>query len=105
VGKKMEAEDAGATVQDRIHALVLAILRQNAITSELHSASRLVDVGLNSTDMVDLMLAIEAAFDFEIPPAEITRENFESIRTLELMTARQLSSAGADDRRSAPVSG
>jgi acyl carrier protein len=91
----MEAEDAGlgATVQDRIRALVMAILQENAITSEVHPESRLVDVGLNSTDMVNLMLGIEAEFDFEIPPAEITPENFQSIRTLELMIAGQLLSA------------
>lgn len=91
----MKAENAGreATVQDRIRKLVTAILQQNAITSELHPESRLVDVGLNSTDMVNLMLGIEAEFDFEIPPAEITPEIFQSIRTLELMIVGQLLSA------------
>ena len=68
----------------------MAILQQNAITSELRPDSRLVDVGLNSTDMVDLMLGIEAEFDFEIPPANITPENFQSIKTLQLMIAGQL---------------
>ena len=41
-------------------------------------------------DMVNLMLGVEAEFDFTIPQAEITPENFQSIRTLELMIVRQL---------------
>ena len=36
-------------------------------------------------DMVNLMLAVEAEFDFTIPQSEITPENFQSIETLERM--------------------
>lgn len=79
-----------ANVQDRILALVKAILEQNAITAEVQPESRLVDVGLTSMDMVNLMLGVEAEFDFTIPQAEITPENFQSVKTLELMIVRQL---------------
>ena len=41
-------------------------------------------------DMVNLMLGVEAEFDFTIPQSEITPENFQSIKTLELMIAGQL---------------
>jgi acyl carrier protein len=40
--------------------------------------------------MVNLMLEVEAEFDFTIPQAEITPENFRSIRTLERMIVSQL---------------
>ena len=80
----------GADVRDRILALVKAILKQNAIASDVTPESRLVDIGLTSMDMVNLMLGVEAEFDFTIPQAEITPENFQSIRTLELMIVRQL---------------
>jgi acyl carrier protein len=73
------------SVQNRILVLVKAILKQNAITSEVHSESLLVDVGLTSMDMVNLMLSIEAEFDFTIPQAEITPENFQSVTSLERM--------------------
>jgi acyl carrier protein len=73
------------TVQDRILVLVKVILKQNAIPSEVKPESLLVDVGLTSMDMVNLMLSIEAEFDFTIPQAEITPENFQSIKTLERM--------------------
>jgi acyl carrier protein len=78
------------SVQDRILALVKAILEQNSIASEVRPETRLVDAGLTSMDMVNLMLSVEAEFDFTIPQSEITPENFQSIKTLELMIAVQL---------------
>ena len=78
-----------ADVQDRVLALVKAILEQNAITTGIDSDSLLVDVGLTSMDMVNLMLGVEAEFDFTIPQSEITPENFQSIKTLQLMIVHQ----------------
>jgi acyl carrier protein len=84
-----------ANVQNRILGLVKAILEQNSIAAEIDSASRLVDVGLTSMDMVDLMLAVEAEFDLTIPQSEITPENFQSIKALELMIVNRLQSEKA----------
>ena len=84
----MQAFDAD--VRDRILDLVKSILRQNAILSEVQAESRLVDVGLTSMDMVNLMLSVEAEFDFTIPQSEITPENFQSVKTLENMIVSQL---------------
>jgi acyl carrier protein len=67
-------QDFNVTVQDRILALVKAILDQNAITAEVHPEQLLVDIGLTSMDMVNLMLGVEAEFDFTIPQAEIAGE-------------------------------
>ena len=78
------------SVQDRILALVKAILEQNSIASEVRPETRLVDAGLTSMDMVNLMLSVEAEFDFTIPQSEITPENFQSVKTLELMIVAQL---------------
>jgi len=86
---------AFANVQDRILALVNSILRQNAITADVQAESRLVDVGLTSMDMVNLMLSVEAEFDFTIPQDQITPENFQSVKTLELMIVHQLRSEQA----------
>ena len=79
-----------ADIRARVLALVEAILKQNSITVQVDPDSRLVDVGLTSMDMVNLMLGVEAEFDFTIPQSEITPENFQSIKTLELMIASQL---------------
>jgi acyl carrier protein len=84
-----------ANVQNRILGLVKAILEQNSIAAEIDSASRLVDVGLTSMDMVNLMLGVEAEFNLTIPQSEITPENFQSIKALELMIVNQLQSERA----------
>ncbi|HZE52354.1 MAG TPA: phosphopantetheine-binding protein [Bradyrhizobium sp.] len=84
-----------ADVQDRILALVQSILDQNAITAQLDPQSLLVDVGLTSMDMVNLMLGVESEFDFTIPQAEITPENFQSVQTLQRMIVNQLEPATA----------
>ena len=77
-------------VQNRILALVKTILQQNAMIAEIRPDSLLVDVGLTSMDMVNLMLGVEAEFDFTIPQDEITPENFQSIKTLQRMVLAQL---------------
>jgi len=79
-----------ANVGDRILTLVKAILEQNAIAADVQPESRLVDIGLTSMDMVNLMLGVEAEFDFTIPQDRITPENFQSVKTLEAMIVGQL---------------
>ena len=86
---------SNANVQDRILALVKAILKQNSIAAEVHPETRLVDIELTSMDMVNLMLGVEAEFDFTIPQSEITPENFQSVTALELMIVGQLQSERA----------
>ena len=78
-----------ADVQDRVLALVKGILEQNSILAEVDSDSLLVDVGLTSMDMVNLMLSVESEFDFTIPQSEITPENFQSVNTLQQMIINQ----------------
>jgi len=80
-------------VRSRIVTLVKSILEQNAMIVQVDPDTRLVDVGLTSMDMVNLMLGVEAEFDFTIPQSEITPENFLSVRTLESMIAGQLQAA------------
>jgi acyl carrier protein len=84
-----------ATIEKRIVSLVAAILERNSIVAEVTPSVRLVDIGLTSMDMVNLMLGVEAEFDFAIPQSEITPENFQSVETLQRMIAGQLGSARA----------
>jgi acyl carrier protein len=79
-----------SSVQNRVLSLVRSILEQNAVTADVHPEARLVDIGLNSMDMVALMLRVEAEFDFTIPQPQIKPENFQSVKTLELMILNQL---------------
>lgn len=82
-------------LRNRIIKLVKGILEQNSLTADVGPQTRLVDVGLTSMDMVNLMLGVEAEFDFTIPQSEITPENFQSVETLERMIATQLQLATA----------
>jgi len=84
---------AANDIQGRIVALVKSILEQNSITIEIAPDTKLVDAGLTSMDMVNLMLGVEAEFDFMIPQDEITPENFQSVETLERLVAGQLALA------------
>jgi acyl carrier protein len=80
------------SVQDRVLFVVRSVLKQNSIIADVHPESRLVDMGLDSMDMVALMLKVEAEFDLTLPQPEITPENFQSVKTLELMIRNQLGS-------------
>jgi acyl carrier protein len=86
----VEMQNFTASIQDRVLSVVRGVLKQNAITADVHPESRLVDIGLDSMDMVALMLKVEAEFDLTLPQPEITPENFQSVKTLELMILNQL---------------
>ena len=87
---KLKMQSFNANVEDRILVLVKSILEQNSIAAEVNTESRLVDIGLTSMDMVNLMLGVEAEFDFTIPQCQITPENFQSVKTLERMVVSQI---------------
>ena len=82
-------------LRNRITNLVKGILAQNSLSADVTPSTKLVDAGLTSMDMVNLMLGVEAEFDFTIPQTEITPENFQSVETLERMVATQLQPATA----------
>ena len=83
-------QDLAASIQDRVLSVVRNVLRENAIIADVHPESRLVDIGLDSMDMVALMLKVEAEFDLTLPQPEITPEDFQSVKTMELMILNQL---------------
>lgn len=93
MGQAMPSFDAD--IRDRIVILVQEILQQNSVSAEVAAETRLVDIGLTSMDMVNLMLGVEAEFDFTIPQDKITPENFQSVATLERMVAGELRAAQA----------
>ena len=87
-------QHVNVSVQDRVLFVVRSVLEQSSIKADIHPESRLVDIGLDSMDMVALMLKVEAEFDLTLPQPEITPENFQSVKTLEMMILNQLG-AGA----------
>jgi acyl carrier protein len=66
----------------RVEKLVLEILERNGIVRTTPLGDELVDIGLSSIDLVNLMLAVEAEFDITIPQSDLTAGNFRSISTV-----------------------
>lgn len=78
---------SGAHAQ-RLVALVKQILEKNGIDGPVPVTEQLSALGLSSLDMVNLMIAVEIAFDLTIPAAEITPANFRSIATIEALLVK-----------------
>ena len=64
---------------ERITAIACRMLVKRGNNTIPGSDQNLREAGLTSLDMVNLMLAIEAEFDFTIPQSDITPENFQSV--------------------------
>ena len=79
------ADGSHPSTRSRIGDVVGAMLAKRSIHTAAAPDQNLRDAGLTSLDMVNLMLAVEAEFDLEIPQAEMTPENFRSIETIETL--------------------
>jgi len=71
----------------RISGVVQAILARRSIQAPAAGSQDLREAGLTSLDLVNLMLAVEAEFDIEIPQADMTPDNFRSIDAIEALVA------------------
>jgi acyl carrier protein len=72
----------------QLTSLVADIAGRHDITRRIDVTDHLVDCGMTSMAMVDLMLAVEAHYDLTIPQAELTPSNFQSITSLVRMMQR-----------------
>lgn len=73
---------------DRIVTLVEQILIANHIDRAFANEDSLIEIGLTSIDMVNLMLSVEAEFDIMFPQADITPENFRSIASIDRLVTK-----------------
>lgn len=71
-----------------ISSIVARIAEQHQIGHQIAPHDHLVDSGMTSMAMVDLMLAVEAELDVTIPQREMTPTNFQTIETLAKMLRR-----------------
>lgn len=68
--------------------LVAQVAAQHGLATEFGPEDSLVDRGLTSMAMVDLLLAVETRFDLTIPQGDITPSNFSSIASLARLVER-----------------
>ena len=73
--------------RDRITAIAVRMLAKRGVTTIPGAADNLREAGLTSLDMVNLMLAIEAEFDIEIPQSAMTPDNFDTVAAMETLVS------------------
>jgi acyl carrier protein len=70
---------------DRVVAIIHDILQRRGARRAVRADDDLRDAGLNSLDMVNLMLAVEAELDLKIPDDAMTLANFRSISAIDAL--------------------
>src|SRR6266852_3537504 len=75
---------------ERVAGIVRDILERRSPGRSIRADEDLRDAGLNSLDMVNLMLAVEAEFDLKIPDADMTLRNFRSISAIDALVSSLL---------------
>ena len=73
--------------RDRVTAIAVKMLLKRGVTAIPGGDDNLREAGLTSLDMVNLMLAIEAEFDIEIPQSAMTPENFDTVAAIESLVS------------------
>jgi acyl carrier protein len=71
----------------RVTAIATKMLVKRGNNTIPGTQDNLREAGLTSLDMVNLMLAIEAEFDIEIPQSAMTPENFDTISAIESLVS------------------
>jgi acyl carrier protein len=74
---------AELVANDRVIGIVREILARRGVTRAILADEDLREAGLNSLDMVNLMLAVEAELDLKIPDGDMTLRNFRSISAID----------------------
>ena len=82
-----------SAAKDRITAIASRMLLKRGVTTIPGSSDNLREAGLTSLDMVNLMLAVEAEFDIEIPQSAMTPDNFDTVAAIESLVSVTLKAA------------
>ena len=90
------AGDGNCAVIDRVRELLRAHGRLAVPVEKLSDESDLFAVGLTSLATVNLMLAVEEAFNIEFPDCALSRRTFESIGALSGVVVRIAESGGVE---------
>jgi acyl carrier protein len=89
--ERMQSIDlSGVAGNERVAGIVRDILERRSPGRSIRADEDLRDAGLNSLDMVNLMLAVEAEFDLKIPDADMTLRNFRSISAIDALVSSLL---------------
>jgi acyl carrier protein len=76
-----------SSAADRITTIAVRMLLKRGVNAIPRPHDNLRDAGLTSLDMVNLMLAIEAEFDIEVPQSAMTPENFDTVAAMDALVS------------------
>jgi acyl carrier protein len=82
------ADHPHLSIAHRITAMVREKLAGRGFDRPVSYDDDLLEIGLSSLDMVNLMLQIEAVYDLQIPDADMMPENFRSVARIEKLLTR-----------------
>ncbi|HEY8252989.1 MAG TPA: phosphopantetheine-binding protein [Rhizomicrobium sp.] len=82
-----------SNARDRIIAIACRMLAKRGVQAAPRGGDNLREAGLTSLDMVNLVLAVEAEFDIEIPQSAMTPENFDTVAAIEFLVSVTLKAA------------
>jgi acyl carrier protein len=82
-----------SNARDRIVAIACHMLVKRGVRTSPRRDENLREAGLTSLDMVNLVLAVEAEFDIEIPQSAMTPDNFDTIAAIESLVSVTLKAA------------
>ena len=82
------ADGSMIATHHKVAEIVQGLLAKRAVTGAPDLTRNLREAGLTSLDMVNLMLAIEVAFDIEIPGSMMKPENFRSIQAIDALVTK-----------------
>ena len=71
------------TAQQRIETIVRTFVKSVSTDRVIAPDENLVELGLTSMDMVNLLLAVEAEFDVTVPGTNLNPAHFRSIMGIE----------------------
>lgn len=82
-----------SNAKDRIIAIACHMLAKRGVRTVPRRDENLREAGLTSLDMVNLVLAVEAEFDIEIPQSAMTPDNFDTVAAIESLVSVTLKAA------------
>jgi acyl carrier protein len=83
----MTSNSNRTAAEQRIANVVRELLAERSISTVFGPDENLREIGLTSVDIVNLVLSVEAEFDFTIPEGCIIPANFRSVSTIGLLVA------------------
>jgi acyl carrier protein len=79
------------SLSNQVFEMVREVIQEPAPLAPIGLDDDLRRLGLTSMGMVRLMLAAEVAFDISIPDADLSPDNFRSVRAIEALVRRLMS--------------